>query len=55
MTVKQRVLEARLLEKARKNTKLANQMGIKIEYPMNLENKIEIGKQLLMHDNDQLL
>lgn len=50
MTVRQRVLEARLLEKARKNPKLAKEMGIKIECPVNLDNKIENEESQLVHE-----
>ena len=55
MTARQRVLEAMLLEKARKNPKLAEEMGIKIEYPTNLDNRIKNDDSKLIHKNDQLL
>ena len=55
MTIRQRVLEARLLEKARKNPKLAEEMGIRIERPVNLDNRIENEASQLIHKNDQLL
>ena len=55
MTVQQRVLEARLIEKVRKNPKLAEEMGIKIEYPTNLDNRIKNDDSKLIHKNDQLL
>lgn len=50
MTVRQRVLEAKLLEKARKNPQLAKQMGIIIEYPVYLDNKIDNKDLQLIHD-----
>ncbi len=48
MTVRERVLEAQLIEKVRKNPKLAEQMGITIEYPENNDNKIREDKKLLI-------
>lgn len=41
MNVRQRVLEARLAEKACKNPALAKQMGIEISYHRETESKIE--------------
>ena len=55
MTARQRILEAVLLEKARKTPKLAEEMGIKIEYPANLDNRINKADSKLIHKNDQLL
>ena len=50
MTARQRVLEAMLLEKARKNPKLAEEMGIRIESPANLDNRIKTEDSLLIHE-----
>lgn len=50
MTVQQRILEAQLVEKVKKNPKLAEQMGITIEYPKNIDNKRRNDKKLLIHD-----
>lgn len=51
MTVQQRILEAQLVEKVKKDPKLAEQMGITIEYPKNLENRIiKNDEKLLVHD-----
>lgn len=55
MTARQRNLEARLLEKARKNPKLAEQMGIRIECSPHLDNRIENKESELIRKNDRLL
>ena len=51
MTVQQRILEAQLVEKVKKNPRLAEQMGITIEYPKDLDNRIiKKDENLLVHD-----
>ena len=40
MTVRQRVLAARIAERVEKNPRVAKEMGISVEYPKNLEKKI---------------
>lgn len=49
MTVQQRILEARLVEKVKKNPKLAEQLGITIEYHRNIENSIRKDSNSLIH------
>lgn len=47
MTVRQRVLAARIAERIEKNPNMAKEMGISVEYPKHLEKKIEKNKALI--------
>lgn len=55
MTVRQRVLAARIAERIEKNPKIAKEMGISVEYPKNFDSLIENEDPKLIHKNDQLL